>query len=428
MSLSSSLNAGVSGLSTNSSRLATISDNISNASTFGYKKVNTEFQSLVIAGTYTAGGVTSSVERSVDAKGTLITTDSATDLAIAGRGFLPVASRAEVAGGAGYQMQMTTTGSFTLDQNGYLRSPSDLVLLGWPAGADGTIPQLPRSSTAGLEPIQVNLNAVSGEPTTAMTLAVNLPATETVAGGAGDTQDMLLEYYDNLGASQSITASFTPTVPGTGQSNEWTVEFFDSASGAVVGNYTMTFDDSRTDGGTLASVVTNSGGAYDATTGTMILTVDGGPIEVNIGQIGDPNGMTQLGDRFHPVNLDKDGAPVGNMLSLEVDASGYVYALYDSGITRTIYQVPLVDVPNPNGMVAMSNQTFTPSSASGAFFLWDAGTGPTGEVVPFAREESTTDVAEELTSMIQTQRAYSSNAKVIQTVDEMLQETTNIKR
>jgi len=39
------------------------------------------------------------------------------------------------------------------------------------------------------------------------------------------------------------------------------------------------------------------------------------------------------------------------------------------------------------------------------------------------------DVAAELTNMIRTQRAYSSNANVvIQTVDEMLQETTNIKR
>jgi flagellar hook protein FlgE len=61
-------------------------------------------------------------------------------------------------------------------------------------------------------------------------------------------------------------------------------------------------------------------------------------------------------------------------------------------------------------------------------FLWDAGEGPTGSVLGFAREGSTTDVAEELTQLIVTQRAYSSNAKVIQTVDEMLQETQNIKR
>ena len=42
--------------------------------------------------------------------------------------------------------------------------------------------------------------------------------------------------------------------------------------------------------------------------------------------------------------------------------------------------------------------------------------------------ESTTDIAAELTDLIETQRAYSSNAKIGQTVDEMLQETTNLKR
>ena len=51
-----------------------------------------------------------------------------------------------------------------------------------------------------------------------------------------------------------------------------------------------------------------------------------------------------------------------------------------------------------------------------------------GGVEGFAREQSTTDIANELTQLIQTQRAYSSNAKIIQTVDEMLQETTNLKR
>ncbi len=69
-----------------------------------------------------------------------------------------------------------------------------------------------------------------------------------------------------------------------------------------------------------------------------------------------------------------------------------------------------------------------PSPESGTYFLWDAGDGPTGDIVSYAREESATDVAAELTNMIETQRSYSSNAKVIQTVDEMLQETTNIKR
>jgi flagellar hook protein FlgE len=199
-------------------------------------------------------------------------------------------------------------------------------------------------------------------------------------------------------------------------------------SNAVVGEYVLTFDDGRTSGGTLASIATTSGGAYDPVSGAIVVTVDGGPIEIDIGGIGQNDGLTQLSDRFAPISISKDGSPVGNMTSIEVDANGYVHAFFDTGITRTIYQVPLVDLPNPNGMVALDQQTYLPSPQSGSYFLWDAGDGPTGDVVSYARKESATDVAGELTDMIQTQRAYSSNAKVIQTVNEMLQDTTNIKR
>ena len=238
-----------------------------------------------------------------------------------------------------------------------------------------------------------------------------------------------MEYYDNLGTSESIRIEFIPTVPASGSSNEWTMVLRDTASqGAVVGEYVLTFDDSRASGGTLASVSTVSGGAYDPATGTMVVNVAGGPIEIDIGNIGESDGITQLSDRFAPVSISKDGSPVGNMTGVEVDANGFVHAFFDTGITRTIYKVPLVDLPNPNGMVTLDHQTYLPSPDSGTYFLWDAGEGPTGDIVSYAREESATDVASELTEMIQTQRAYSSNAKVIQTVDEMLQETTNIKR
>jgi flagellar hook protein FlgE len=93
-----------------------------------------------------------------------------------------------------------------------------------------------------------------------------------------------------------------------------------------------------------------------------------------------------------------------------------------------IYKIPVADVPNMNGLEALDSQAYAVSSASGSVYFWDAGTGPAGSVLGFAREQSTTDIATELTQLIQTQRAYSSNAKIIQTVDEMLQETTNLKR
>jgi len=262
-----------------------------------------------------------------------------------------------------------------------------------------------------------------------MNLGVNLPATETETGSSGDALPLSVEYFGNLGTSETLDITFTPTVPATGSSNEWTMVIRDSAqAGAIIGEYTLTFDDSRGSGGTLASVAVVSGGAYDAVEGTLDLTVAGGPLVMTIGKIGDVNGLTQLSDSFAPTSITKDGSPVGNLTAVEIDENGYITATYDTGFTRRIYQIPLVDVPNPNGLTVMNNQTFQVSPDSGSFFLWDAGDGPTGAVIGYAREGSTTDVAGELTSLIQTQRAYSSNAKVIQTVDEMLQETTNIKR
>ncbi len=435
MTISSSLNAGVAGLNANATRLATIADNIANSATFGYKRAQADFHSQVIgggsgAGVYSAGGVRVTTQRLIDERGPLISTSNPTDIAVNGRGMLPVTTRVSLDSNTGnYPMMLMTTGSFRPDADGVLMTETGMVLMGWPANVDGSMPSYPRDTVAGLEPVRVNVNQFAGDPTTRMTLAVNLPATETQAGAAGVQQDLSIEYFGNLGTSETLSVNFTPTVPGSGASNTWTMTITDSASGgATVGQYTLVFDSSQTNGGTLASVTTISGGAYNAATGSVTLTLGGGPLELTIGTINDPGGMTQLSDSFAPVTIEKNGSPVGNLTTVEIDPNGFVNAVYDIGFTRTIYQIPLVDVPNPNGLISLNNQAYQISPESGAFFLWDAGDGPTGEVLGFTREESATDVAAELTQLIQTQRAYSSNAKVIQTVDEMLQETTNIKR
>ncbi len=434
MTISTAFNASVAGLNANATRLATISDNISNSGTYGYKRSLTNFESMVITeapgfGTYSAGGVRASTTRMVNERGALVSTSNALDLAVSGRGMLPVTDYSSLGNGGAPTMKLTTTASFSPDADGVLRTRSGLVLLGWPANRDGTIPTLPRDTTSGLVPVIVDPNALAGDPTTRMTLGVNLPATGTMAGANGDPLPLSVEYFGNLGTSSTLNMTFTPSVPATGASNEWTLQIRDSAQNdAVVGEYTLVFDATRGAGGSLASVTTVSGGAYTAATGTIALTVEGGPITLTIGEIGDPNGLTQLSDSFSPTGISRDGSRVGNLTAIEVDENGYVLATYDTGSTRILYQVPVVDVPNLNGLTGGDNQTFKVSPDSGAFFLWDAGDGPTGSIVGFAREGSTTDVAGELTALIQTQRAYSSNAKVIQTVDEMLQETTNIKR
>lgn len=434
MTISSSLNAGVAGLNANATRLATISDNISNSSTYGYKRASADFASVVINGgsksTYAAGGVRVSTMRLVDQRSSLLGTSNSTDIAISGRGFLPVTTISEVeAGAASLSLALTTTGSFRADPNGVLRTATGEVLLGWPANADGTIGTFPRDSSSGLQPVIIDTRSYVANPTSRVGLGVNLPATQTVAGAAGTVYDLSVEYFGNLGTAEELNVTFTPTVPATGAANEWTVTIADSASGgAVVGEYVVTFDASAAAGGRILSVTTISGGAYDPATGEATLTLGGGPITLSLGAPGQQGGLTQLSDSFAPTTVTKDGSPVGLQTGLEIDKSGNLYATYDQGFTRLVYRVPVIDVPNPNGLVALSNQTYRVSQDSGPMYLWDAGDGPTGSTEGFSREESATDVAGELTALIQTQRAYSSNAKVIQTVDEMLQETTNIKR
>ena len=433
MTISSSLNASVAGLAANSSRLASISDNIANSATYGYKRVETDFHSMVIGdsgGSYSAGGVRTTNTRLIDQQGSLVSTSNATDLAVRGRGLLPVTTASSVSvNSRDNPLLLTTTGSFRADENGYLTTTSGLVLMGWPAANDGTIPAFARDTIDGLEPVQINANQYGGEATTNISLALNLPATATEAGATGDTEQLSIEYFDNLGKSENLSVEFVPTVPASGASNEWTMIMRDSASGgAIVGEYTLTFDDARGTGGTLLSIATTSGGAYDPATGLVSVTVDGGPIDIDLGMLGETSGLTQLSNAFRPVSIEKNGTPVGNLTSVEVDANGYVHATFDIGLTRVLYQIPLVDVPNMNGLESLDQQTYRPTGSSGSFYLWDAGDGPVGEIQGNALEESTTDVAGELTDLIKTQRAYSSNAKVIQTVDEMLQETTSIKR
>jgi len=430
------MNAGVMGLGVNATRLAAIADNIANTKTYGYKKADADFTSMVIASggsaKYTAGGVGVNVQRLIDEVGSLVGTTNATDLAVRGSGFIPVTTATAVALGDGdYPLRLMTTASFRPDESGYLTTQTDLVLMGWPADADGTIPEFPRDTKTGLEPVKINMSALDGEPTTEVTLGINLPAASTEET-APDSESISVEYYDNLGDPETLDFTFTPTASTDGlKTNQWTMTVVDSATlpaGTVIGEYILDFNDTTSGGGSLGAVTTVSGGAYDSTTGAVTVTAARGDISVNIGMLDTSDGLTQLSASFAPTAISKNGAAVGTMTSVEVDSSGYVYALYDTGVTRIVYQIPLANMPNPNGMDALEKQTYQVTNDSGPFYLWDAGDGSTGAITGYAREESLTDVGEELTNLIQTQRAYSSNAKVIQTVDEMLQETANIKR
>ncbi len=327
--------------------------------------------------------------------------------------------------------QMAPTGAFSRDEEGYLITRSGLALLGWPTDADGALlGPVVRESPASLVPVQISPFLTVSEPTTEINLGINLPAGATEAGGTGDSYETTLEYFDSVGRSHQMRVEFTPVVPATGSSNQWRASFYDSVTSTTVpvAEIDLEFDATRTGRGALLAVTPIGAVPDDALTGTAQVTVADGPIDVFIGAPGVNGGLIQLDSPFAPVNVSKNGAPAGNLQTLEFSDAGVLQAIYDTGQVRSLFQVPLVNVPNLNGLTVMDGQSFAPSADSGGIYLWDANTGPVGGIVGFALQESSVDVARELTDLIQTQRAYSSNATTIRTVDEMLQETTNLKR
>ncbi|MDB2438729.1 flagellar hook-basal body complex protein [Hellea sp.] len=434
MTISSSLNAGVMGLNVNATRLATISDNIANSSTYGYKRSEVDFSSMVInqrSSVYSAGGVRATTYKDILSTASLVSTGNALDIAINGGGMIPVT---DVFGvnqtSTERDFMMVPTGGFSPDENGNLRTQSGLYLLGWPTDSTGDVISGSRDSTNGLVPVNIDISQFSASPTRNIGLGINLPADSTIAGGTGEDFSLPIEYYDNLGRAQTLTYTFSPVVPATGESNSWNVSVADSAGDplAPIASFDISFNDTAGNGGSINTITPGAGMTYDAATGEMEFNVVSGPMTAFIGKPGESSGISQLAAPFSPHNVTKDGSPIGDILGVEINQEGQVEAIFSSGFRRTLFQIPVVDVPNVNGLTARNNQAYSVSQDSGDLYLWDAGTGSVGSYAGYALMESGTDIAAELTSLIETQRAYSSNAKIIQTVDEMLQETTNLKR
>jgi flagellar hook protein FlgE len=436
MSISASMNAGVLGLAANSTRLSAIADNLANAGTVGYKRAEVQFSNLVASQSsdrqYWAGGVLPSVRHAILEQGIIQTTAASTDFAVSGRGFLPVVNTTTPGAVDAQQDEflLTDAGSFRTDADGFLRNSGGLYLLGWRLNPDGTpvVSNPARDSFQSLESVNVTGINFTASPTTEINFAANLPAQATEAGGTGDPFSMPIEYFDPVGNAERVTLEFTPTVPGAGASNEWTLQVVDSATGGAIGTFTITFNGTGPTAGTIATV-TPTLGTYDAAAGTLAVTTGAGEtLTISIGTPGNNEGLTQFAGGFTPTQVTKNGAAFATVADVELGEDGILSAVFTNGQRQPIYRIPLVDVVNPDGLTPVDGNAFRLSRNSGPMYLWDAGDGPVGKTLGFSLELSTTDVAKELTSLIETQRAYSSNAKVIQTADEMLQETTNLKR
>ena len=217
----------------------------------------------------------------------------------------------------------------------------------------------------------------------------------------------------------------------TGAANQWAVEV--SAAAAEVD--TATHPNGLLASGTLSF---NGDGSLAGMSLTPVISgVPNGPVDVrwavadgadpsaltfDFGEIGSVDGISQFASPTNIAFVNQNGAEVGELSAVSIDAEGYVLASFTNGEERRLYRLPIATFANPAALDPRSGNVFAQTDASGEFNLREAGAGGAGVVAPSALEAANVDLAEEFTKMIVTQRAYSANAKIINTTDQMLDE------
>ncbi|HUO91820.1 MAG TPA: flagellar hook protein FlgE [Rhizomicrobium sp.] len=429
MSLYGALLTGVAGLSAQSEALSVSSANIANVDTVGYKSSQTRF-ATVLASTVSGGASEASVSatpvQNVAQAGLLQAASSPTDLAISGNGFFVTTQSATNTANLFY----TQAGDFAPDGNGNLVNSSGYYLLGYPVTTAAGVTTV--SST--LAPVNVAALSGTAQATTSITLQANLQSTSAVdaayAAGdmtAGNVQPdftRTINVYDSQGGSQPLSFNFVETgantwayeVDYTGNANNLT----SGAASNPVAQGTLTFNSD----GTLANV----NGASPAT-GNLTFSIpwsassglSAQSVTVNMGTVGSSNGMTQFDSPSTLTNATPNGASVGNLTGVSVTSDGSVTAQYSNGLNTVIYQIPIATFANPDGLTPISGTAYQKTLNSGTAILNTAGAGGAGTIKSSELEQSTVDINTEFTNLITSQNAYSAAARILTTVNQMLQ-------
>lgn len=434
MSVGGAMQVGVAGLKANSQAMSRISENVANAQTDGYRR---SFAHMVTsANGLQATNLPSLSVRTVevtevDLSGSIRSTGRPYDLAISGDGFFAVTPLPEARIDNDYVL--TRAGSFNVTGDGFLMNAAGYHLQGFPYDEDGNLGAVDRAGFMDLVPVNVGNITMRAQPTTEITISGNLPAQAAGATPPGDPYVSFATFYTPTQESRQLEFSWQPS----STPDNWTLTVRDP-DGADLGSIDVAYDPFGALAGTpqvYSNAIDLSAGGFSADLATGVITLNlptsGIPVQtitVPLGAPGAYDGITQFSGSFQPLSVSSDGNVFGTMIRSEFGSAGELFGVFDNGMRKALFSIPIIHVEAPNNLRVLDGSTFGVSMKSGEIALLDPGETGVGRLISGALEGSNVDIAEELTGLIQTQRAFSSNAKVITTADEMLDEALRMKR
>ena len=437
MSLYSSMNTALSGMNAQSRALGHISDNVANSQTVGFKRTDTNFVSFISESNndvHRPGTVLARPDFTNQVQGTIEQVENPLALAISGQGFftaaLPIGKNDNNTTRFDARQFYTRAGDFNRNSEGYMLNGAGYALQGWPV-TDGVVDK------TQLVPIRIQEDVFTPTPTAALTFTGNLSA------GATTAQSTSIQVIDTLGRSRAVTLTFTPSA-AVGD-NQWTLSI--NAPEATVparGTIPILFSPdggSTHPNGTLeefgaptGSLIGSAGGAGVPATVTFTADFGQGPqtMTLNIGNFGVSGGLTQFasnGASGLSVNsFEQDGIPLGAFSSVTTQKNGDVRINYDNGKSKVVARVPVTVFKDPDRLQHLDGQAFLRTIDSGEARVVEAGEDGAGLLTTNAIERSNVDIATEFSKLILAQRAYSANTRIVTTVDDLLQETLNMRR
>jgi flagellar hook protein FlgE len=438
MGIFDALTTAVSGLQSQSFALQNISGNIANSQTVGYKETDTAFQDLVsqaAVGEQTAGGVFASSVATNTVQGTIQNESVPTDMAIDGDGYFVVA---QPEGSSGTTPQFngvdyyTRRGDFQLDENGYLVNGAGYYLEGIPLN-----PATGDPTTNVPTVLQFSNNFLPAQATTEIDYQANLPSTPSsgvlvpadytdnpLASGTGTVIGSDASTF----AAQSLSGGSITAYDSLGNQVNVQLQWAETSSSASGNTWQLFYQtDSNATGTQVAwqntgtSFTFNSSGQLTSPTSASLtlsnLTVNGdevGNVALNYGsnltQFADSNGSAQVN------GLTQNGFAAGSMQSLSVDSQGQVVGSFSNGETIPLANITLATFNGEDSLQALDGEAYAATPESGNP-LYDA----TGKVVGSSLEASNVDIATQFSQLIVAQQAYSANARVMTTADQMIQ-------
>ncbi len=418
----------VSAMRAQSQSFQNISDNVANSQTPGYKAGQVRFQEMV-AGKNGGSSYNSLMGASAyqqvfrEREGVVTSSERALDAALSGEGFFVTSTSLTPRNDS---IELTDAGRFnpTLVGQGansqvYLTDIKGNYLLGWPYNPDTGTFDISTNSTSSLSPIRIDQegNAFDAVATSEAALQINLPAT----AAAGDTFDFDIPIFDGTGDADGVNdtrqviTSFTKAA-GT---NVWDMTI--SGTGGTVTSPAVQPVQVEFDANGQISLV---GGAAEA---PINVSIDWGTPTVTTAFTLDLEGSTSYADGANQLDLRTDGNTDGVLSSVRFGEKGNVIGIFSNGIDRPLARVAVADVVEPNRLLASGQTHWRVGPNSGDLNLIDLDNTSRVFFAGSAIELSNTDLGTEFTNMIITQRAYSSAATTLKTVDEMVRTATELK-